>query len=324
LATLQQKKYTESDKVKEAYQNYLDYKDSNLPNDYVFSQDELLKATQDELFNKEDFSYDVESDPLYGQYKSMYTDAGRSAMEDSVGNASALTGGYGNSYAQTAGISAYNAYLGKLNNVIPQLYDAAYSRYNDELDRLEHKLGYLSDQNKEEYSRYLDGYNAYTNEVNALRELYLREYDNDIAIQDSEWESAYKIAMAEQQREIANAELGYKYYAANQSQAQFEAQLAYQKELDAANELYRQEQLAVERRKVVNQNSQFWAEFNSDHAEKYTTNELYALRGNEYWFDLIAALDYNYSDDEMVRLKALTLGVEPEYLDAYFANKYAE
>ena len=41
MATLQQKKYTESDKVKEAYQNYLNYKNEKLPDDYAFSQDEL-------------------------------------------------------------------------------------------------------------------------------------------------------------------------------------------------------------------------------------------------------------------------------------------
>ena len=49
------------------------------------------------------FSYDLLSDPVYRQYRSQYQRLGRRAMEDTVGTASALTGGYGSSYAVTAG-----------------------------------------------------------------------------------------------------------------------------------------------------------------------------------------------------------------------------
>ncbi len=331
--TLTKKKYEESEKVKEAFQNYNDYKDNNKPQDFVFSDAELLTQTQNEFFNKEDFSYDLESDALYKQYKKNYIEQGKQAMEDSVGNASALSGGYGNSYAQTAGLKAYNSYLDKLNNVVPELYQMAYSRYNDELKNLENKLGYLTDKNKEEYSRYLDSYNIYTDEVNALRNLYLNEYKNDMAIQDSEWESAYKLAMKEQEKAIADAEIGYKYYAANLNQQQFDAKLAaeqarfdaemsYQQSRDEEEDKYRQQELQIERKKVVNENTQFWAEFDEKTKDYISQNELYIMQANGQLYDVLSALDYNYEDDSTVRYKALVMGIDEDYIDSYFEAKY--
>ncbi len=331
--TLTKKKYEESEKVKEAFQNYNDYMNNNKPQDYAFSDAELLTQTQNEFFNKEDFSYDLESDPLYKQYKKNYIEQGKQAMEDTMGNAAALSGGYGNSYAQTAGIKAYNSYLDKLNNIAPELYEAAYSRYNDELDRLESKLGYLTDKNKEEYSRYLDSYSIYSDEVNALRELYLNEYKNDMAIQDSEWESAYKLAMKEQEKAIADAEIGYKYYAANlekqqadaklaAQQAQFEAEMAYQQSLDEKEDKYREQELRIERQKVVNENRQFWAEFDEKTKDYISQNELYIMQANGQLYDVLSALDYNYEDESTVRYKALVMGIDEDYIDSYFEAKY--
>lgn len=340
---LTKKKYEESEKVKNAFSNYTNFKETGKPQEYTFSDSQKLKETEDSLFNYEKFSYDHTSDPVYNSYKDSYMKQGKKAMEDTVGNASALTGGYGNSYATTAGATAYNSHLDKLNDVVPQLYSAAYERYRDEFDRLESKLGYLTDKNKEEYSRYLDSYSAYSKEVDALRDLYLSEYANDMEIQESEWDSAYKIAMAEQERELRNAEIGYKYYAANLSQSQFEANLAakqaqFEANLAAEKEQFKKQleyntdrsekedllkhyELMLERKKIENADDQFWAEFNDSNKKSLRDDEISLLfsYGDEY--DILAALDYQYGDPVAVRTKALVMGVKEEYIDAYFAAK---
>ena len=331
--TLNKKKYEESQKVKDAYEKYTQYKDSQKPADYSFSDSERLAETENALFNAPEFKYNVKKDPLYSQYKETYTREGERAMRDTVGNASALTGGYANSYAQTVGNAAYNEHLNKLNDVIPELYSAAYSRYSDDLDRLESKLGYLSDKNSEEYSRYLDSYKAYSDEVDDLRDLYLKEYGFDLDIQDSEWESAYKLAMAEQQKQIADAELGYKYYAAEQNrlqneaalaakQSQFEAELALQRELAEKDNSLREYELRLEREKIGNEDAHYWAEFNEKTADEVRADEFYTMMLNEQYYDVIAALDYNHEDDEMVRYRALALGIDKDLIDAYFDAKY--
>lgn len=93
----------------------------------------------DQIADREPFKFDVNSDPLYEQLKDQYTQQGRLAMMDTVGNVSALTGGYGNSYAQTAGQQAFNQYMGQLNSAIPGLYESAYTKWQNEGNDLYNK-----------------------------------------------------------------------------------------------------------------------------------------------------------------------------------------
>ncbi len=81
------------------------------------------------------WSYDLNADMLYQQYRDQYMQGGRQAMIDTTGQvAQALTGGYGSSYGTTAGNQAYQQYLTQLNSVIPSLYDRAYQRYTGDRD----------------------------------------------------------------------------------------------------------------------------------------------------------------------------------------------
>lgn len=95
-------------------------------------RDEALNA----YLNREDFRYDLDGDALYQQYKDRYMEMGKTAMEDTMGQAAALTGGYGSSYAQNVGHQAYNRYMQQLGDVVPELYQLAYDRYRDKGDRL--------------------------------------------------------------------------------------------------------------------------------------------------------------------------------------------
>lgn len=101
----------------------------------LWSQEELDKAWL-EYLNRQPFSYDPEGDPAYQNYRDRYVTAGKLAMEDTVGKVTALTGGYGNSYAQTAGQQTYQQYLKQLGNVLPELYDNAHDRYQAEGEAL--------------------------------------------------------------------------------------------------------------------------------------------------------------------------------------------
>ena len=97
-----------------------------------YLRDEALQA----YLNREDFQYNLNGDALYRQYKDRYTQLGKAAMQDTMGQAAALTGGYGSSYAQSVGQQAYNSYMQQLGDVVPELYQLAYDRYRDKGDRL--------------------------------------------------------------------------------------------------------------------------------------------------------------------------------------------
>lgn len=120
------------------------------------SYDDEIGRLYDRIINREGFRYDINSDPLYMSYRDRYTREGRLAMKSTMGQAAALTGGYGSSYSQAVGQEQYGAYLEKLGNVMPQLYSAAYSRYKSEGDALSEKYAMAVKRGESEYNRYRD------------------------------------------------------------------------------------------------------------------------------------------------------------------------
>lgn len=108
------------------------------------------------LLNREKFSYDVNGDALYQQYRDKYVQQGKQAMQDTMGQAAALTGGYGSTYGQAVGQQQYNAYLQKLGDVVPELYQLAMSRYQMEGDDLEKQYAVAKDLYDTEYGQYRD------------------------------------------------------------------------------------------------------------------------------------------------------------------------
>lgn len=124
--------------------------------EYQDSYSQQLQDLYDKIMGREKFRYDAANDPLYQQYRQMYVQQGRQAMADTMGQAAGLTGGYGSTYSQTAGQQQYDAYLQKLNEVVPELYAQARQAYNDEGDRMLQQYQLTGDLRDDEYSRYQD------------------------------------------------------------------------------------------------------------------------------------------------------------------------
>ena len=95
-----------------------------------------LEDTYNQINNMGKFSYDMNNDAFYQQYAQRYADNAKLAMQDTVGQISALTGGYGNSYAATAGQAMSKQQMEGLNDRATELYQLALQQYNAESDRL--------------------------------------------------------------------------------------------------------------------------------------------------------------------------------------------
>lgn len=108
----------------------------------------------DQINNREKFRYNFNDDALYNMYKDKYIQQGRMAMKDTMGQAAALTGGYGSSYGQAVGQQAYDRSLQNLNDVIPELYGQAFSIYQDEGNQLVNRYGLANDLVAEDWNRY--------------------------------------------------------------------------------------------------------------------------------------------------------------------------
>lgn len=135
----------------------------------------------DKIQNREKFSYDINADPLYDMFKDRYIQQGKLAMKDTMGQAAALTGGYGSTYGQQVGQQTYDAYLQNLGEVIPELYGMAYDRYKDEGDQLNDLYGKVGQLRDEEYGRWRDDMGDWENEFQRLlqNERYEREYADE-------------------------------------------------------------------------------------------------------------------------------------------------
>lgn len=140
----------------------------------------MLGDYTDALLSREDFSYDVNEDALYQQLRDQYTAQGRLAMLDTMAQAQQMNGGYGSSYAQSAGQQAYNGYMQRLTEQIPQLYQLARDNYDAQGQALLDKLSLVSQMDQREYDRYTDALSRWLTERGYLRDVYEAEraYDN--------------------------------------------------------------------------------------------------------------------------------------------------
>lgn len=134
---------------------------------YTPQYDTQINALFDKLLNRESFSYNAATDPLYQQYKEQYVNQGKLAMQDTMGQAAALTGGYGSSYSQAVGQQQYDAYLQKLNEVVPELYQMAYSQYQDEGDELRNQYSMYLAKDAQDYERAQTNYAQLQNQMSA-------------------------------------------------------------------------------------------------------------------------------------------------------------
>lgn len=123
---------------------------------YQSTWQDQLKDTANKIINREKFSYDLNGDALYKQYKDRYIQQGKQAMMDTMGQAQAMTGGYGNSYAQTVGQQTYQGYLQGLNDQVPQLYQIALDKYTREGSDMRDDMNMMMQQDNIDYGRYRD------------------------------------------------------------------------------------------------------------------------------------------------------------------------
>lgn len=213
--------YRESDDVSALYKDW-QAKQATKPAQWTGGQygADVNKAL-DDIINRKAFNYDLNGDALYQQYKDMYMRQGKMAMADTMGQAAALNGGYGTSYAQTAGQQTYNGYMQQLNNVLPELYQLALQKYQAEGDELNNRYGLLKNQYDTEYGEYRNAvsdwnsdveraYNIYNaeraneqNQYNTNREYAANNYNNMYSQEYGAYADAYDRAFANYQQGVA-------------------------------------------------------------------------------------------------------------------------
>ena len=159
---------------------------SKITAEYEGKYDQQLADLYNQITQRKPFEYNSEDDMLYQQYVDRYTKGGKMAMEDTMGQAAALTGGYGNSYAQRVGQQTYDEYMTGLNDQAATLMQQAYQRYMDEGDQLTRQYSMLGQMAADDYNKWADQYERAMNEA-AIRgnsgdfEAYRQMWGDDAA-----------------------------------------------------------------------------------------------------------------------------------------------
>ena len=167
-------------------QEHLQYK----PEAFSWEEQETLDKKTQEYLDRKPFAYDVANDPMYKQYKEQYAGLGNLAMQDAMGQTAALTGGYGNSYAQTAGQQTYQNYLNQVNQIVPDLYANAQNTYEAEGNRLYNEIALLENQKASAYTAYQNDLNDWYNYLNVL------QTQEEIARENDRWERQFAASQA--------------------------------------------------------------------------------------------------------------------------------
>jgi len=192
---------------------------------------------------RQPFSYDMENDPLYRHYRDQYVTQGQRAMQDTMGQAAALTGGYGSTYADVAGQQAYGAYLQQLSALVPELYGKAWERYQAEGDRLKEQYSMVGEMAQTAYDREQDAYNRQKAEEQTA---YDREQDA-YNRQQAEEQTAYDREQDAYNRQMAEEQTAYDREQDEYNRQKAEEQTAYDREQDAYNRQKAQEQTEYDR-----------------------------------------------------------------------------
>lgn len=149
------------------------------PGAYRSTFDSEIERLYEEIMGRKAYAYDPAQDTAYRNYAYLYAQRGKSAMEDTMGQAAGLTGGYASSYAQTAGQQAYGRYLSELAELMPQLEENARERYDRQGAQLMEQYELTGQREKDAYKRWQEEQQAWEDEYKRASDTAkgLREQD---------------------------------------------------------------------------------------------------------------------------------------------------
>ena len=278
--------YEKSDIVKQA-EAMLQQQLANKPGAYQSQWQTQLDETLNKILNREKFTYDLNGDALYQQYKDQYMLQGQQAMMDTMGQAQAMTGGYGNSYAQQVGQQTYQGYLQQLNDRVPELYQLALDQYNREGDDLYNQYGLYADREDQDYGRHRDTVSDYYTELNRLTDDARYQAETDYGKYMDAYNMAYgehRDKVSDWQYELGRADEDYwNQYNRDYGQYSDDRNLSYQQNRDQVSDAQWEQTLAYQKDRDKVSDEQWQAEFDEakrQYDQQYALSQAKKYSGN--------------------------------------------
>lgn len=154
---------------------------------YKSQYGDAINKLTDAVVNRQQFTYDPNTDASYKAYAKQYGRLGDRARINTLGDYAANTGGYASTAAVSAAQQAQNDYNQQLSNMIPSLMQAAYDRYQGEYNMNLGAMQALGSRDDSMYNRWNDNRN-YNRDVFESD----RTYNYNKSVDDRDY--AYKVA----------------------------------------------------------------------------------------------------------------------------------
>lgn len=158
--------------------NYFNEYQNLLNQGYQSQYKNDIDSLFDQIMNYGDFSYDQEKDNLFQIFKQQYQREGQQAMKNQIGIATAQTGGYNNSYAQSSAQQAYQNSMNQLNDKATELYANAFSKYQNEYNNLLDRYSLVNEADQREENNYYNKLNSSKTAFDTFNNLYGDDYQN--------------------------------------------------------------------------------------------------------------------------------------------------
>lgn len=224
------------------------------------SYSDQVKEMVDKIMNREKFSYDVDTDPLFQQALASAMNSGKQAMQDTIGQASALTGGYGSSYATTAGNQAYNAFIEDAYDNLPQYYQMALEAYQMEGEEIYRQFGMVSELDDKEFNRNVTAYDATSQYRN-------RVYDEAYNMHRDSVNDAFAMANLQLNEHGQRVSDAYNYYSATSDYSDKLYEREYTEWADSINMVWKE---------IEALNTEAWGNKNFDeNVRQYEDNKIF-------------------------------------------------
>lgn len=305
--------------VSQAYQQAMQYTNSLLQqlNGGKTTYSDKITQLINDYQNREKFAYNADSDPMFQQALASAMRSGKTAMQDTMGQAAALTGGYGSSYATGVGQNAYNQYVQEAYNMLPEYYQLALDAYEREGQSMLNQLSMMDNADSKEYDRL---YNAYNMNYNSAQNMYNQEYgawqdrvnnaynyagllnsdywnkmDYDESIRQYDQNFGYQQYIDSLNQSNWQNEFNYQQFQDQIAQNQWQSEFDYKQYLDSLNQNNWQNEFNYQQfQDAINQGNIEWeqgfkeSESNRDQSnieweQNFTQNEADRDQGNIEW-----------------------------------------
>lgn len=160
----------------QAVQQQLQQLQAQKPQGYTSKYSDQLEGILQQLKGQK-FNYSLNGDAFFNSLKDTRMEAAKQASLNAMGQAAALTGGYGNSYAQAAANQAAQQELLHLNDDAMNAYNLALQRFQMEQQGLGDQFNRLAQMENTDYGRHRDTVSDFNTERGYLTDLYNTEED---------------------------------------------------------------------------------------------------------------------------------------------------